>query len=379
MEPPSKQSRAMKMNVNKDSVVPRYLQVKRYLKAQILGNRLKGKIPSERNLAEQCEVSYLTVRRSVGELVEEGLLYRERGRGTFVSELGKISKRTYNVALVVPPMYGMGSQYFAWVFSGLEGECHKHRYALFFATDASELLPMGPRAERQLARKVDGIIVFHMHTEGEDAQIIRMSRFVPVVVLNEVVEGANIPSVVVDSFGGAHQAVKYLLDLGHRRIGHVTGPLDSMPGTERLEGYKSALTDAGVPVDEELISEGAFTFQTGYDGTQRLLSLSAPATAIFCANDGMMIGAMRWIYENGLSIPGDVSLVGFDNIATAARTYPPLTTVDGMMQEIGRTAFGVLQEMIETGETSFKDRKKVVPTKLIVRDSCAPPAASAGE
>ena len=362
----------MKMIIDKDSVVPRYLQVKRHLKAEILANHLQGKIPSERELADQCGVSYLTVRRAVGELVEEGLLYRERGRGTFVSEMGRVSHRTYNIGFVITARQGVANAFYSWIFSGVEAECHKNKYSLFVATTADDLIPLATISDRQYSRKVDGIIAAHVDKKKEHDTLIRISRFVPVVLLSQLSGADNIPSVLVDDSQGACDAVKHLTDLGHRRIAHITGPMDHHGSIHRMDGYKKALADAGIAFDESLVCEGDFTFDSGYAGAARLLAGPDRPTAIFCANDGTAMGAMRWLHEQGLSIPGDVSVVGFDDLPMASQCYPMLTTVRAPTQQIGRIAFRVLKQLIETGATEVEELTKTLSVELVVRESTGP-------
>ncbi len=360
----------MKMNIEKDSVVPRYLQVKRYLKTEILANRLSGKIPSERELASQCGVSYLTVRRAVGELVDEGLLYRERGRGTFVAELGKVSKRTYNIGFVISASFGVANNFFSWMLSGVEAECRKNKYSLFVATNPTDLIPLAARSERQYSRKVDGIIAVHIGDKQGNAEIVQMSRFVPVVLLNRIGDLGQVPSVLTNNTQGARDAMKYLIELGHKRIAHISGPITDDGGCERTTEYKKVLSEASIEVDESLIANGQFTSEGGYEAASKIMSTSPRPTAIFCANDTSALGAIQWCMENGLSIPGDVSIMGFDDVPAASQCYPKLTTMRIPKEEIGKVAFRTLQKIIDTGSIEPEEMTKVLPIELIVRDSC---------
>ncbi|MHC4716230.1 MAG: GntR family transcriptional regulator [Planctomycetota bacterium] len=360
-------------NVEKDSTVPRYLQVKTLLKREILKGNLAGKIPSERTMARQFEVSYLTVRRAIGELVEEGLLYREHGRGTFVPEVGTISRKTQSIGFVFPEgRLGIAHPFFARVFSGLERECRKNNYTFFLTTDPGDLLPMeiSPRL-RSPIRRIDGIISAQLE-DPENSRIFEASRYVPVVLLDEVAEGADVPCVVIDNVGGAREAVGHLLSLGHRRIGHIAGHLHRVGGQERLAGYLEALAEVGIERDDSIIAEGRFGFDHSLEAAEALLSAPKPPTAIFCADDISAIAAMRAAYERGMRVPEDLSLVGFNDLGEAQRCWPALTTMAVDKEEMGRTAFRMLKIMIDSGADGLRVRKMVIPATLTVRDSCRP-------
>ncbi|MHC4718405.1 MAG: LacI family DNA-binding transcriptional regulator [Planctomycetota bacterium] len=345
----------MGLNIERNGVVPRYLQIKLFIK-------------------QEYGVSYLTVRRAIGELVDEGLLYRRRGRGTFVAERGRISRKTRNVGFVFSERqrHGLADPYFCHVFDGLESECRRHDYALFCSTWPEQLLPMEAEGAGQPpARKVDGIVVGSIG-DG-DERIVRMSRFVPVVLLHGVLDDPRIPAVIADNTTAAGEATRHLLSLGHRRIAHVTGPLDCLDGRQRLEGYTAALAAAGLPDDPGLIVEGEFEFESGRQAVDRLMSPPAPPTALFCANDTMALGAMQRLREGGLSVPGDVSVMGVDDIGAASQCHPPLTTVSIPKEQIGSTAFSLLRDMIESDRRAAVEPVHVVPVKLIVRQSTGPP------
>ena len=162
--------------------------------------------------------------------------------------------------------------------------------------------------------------------------------------------------------------MRYLLDLGHRRIGFIGGRSDLESGNQRQEGYRVALMQAGVAVDPALVTEGDFTRERGYRCAHELLALHQRPTAIFAANDQSAIGAIEAAQEAGLGVPDDLSVVGFDNIPEAAYMNPALTTVDQFIDEMGYVATEMLIRLIR-GEPLESDPYKM-PTQLIVRDSC---------
>ena len=178
--------------------------------------------------------------------------------------------------------------------------------------------------------------------------------------------------VDVDNVGGARMAVEYLIRLGHRRIATITGPLDTMPGQDRLEGYRQTLEAHRVPVREELIVEGDFTENSGQTGMQRLLSASP--SAVFAASDTMAIGALKTLREAGQQVPQDVALVGFDDVPIASLVEPALTTVRQPIDRLGWMATEVLLSLIEDSlesEDEAPTHRIILPTELVVRASCS--------
>ena len=166
---------------------------------------------------------------------------------------------------------------------------------------------------------------------------------------------------------------RYLVSLGHRRIGYITGPPGFLSAQERREGFLDALEKRGLKIPSELIVEGGYTYESGLAGGERLLSRSPRPTAIFASNDEMAAGVYRAADRLGLSIPGDLSVVGFDDGPIAARLLPPLTTVRLPIRDIGRlAAIKLAQPDSQAGESALTSL--IVP-HLVVRDSCQPPGA----
>ncbi|MBN2469827.1 MAG: LacI family DNA-binding transcriptional regulator [Anaerolineae bacterium] len=178
---------------------------------------------------------------------------------------------------------------------------------------------------------------------------------------SSVVEGNN--------WQGAYEATRYLNQLGHTRIACITGALQIQSAVNRLEGYQAALADCDIPFREELVVEGDFQQQTGYEMTKRLLqSVVPPPTAIFAANDLSAFGAMDAARECGFRIPDDISIVGFDDVPQASLVYPKLTTVRQPLVEMGRVAVKMLLEQI--ADPSLPPQRVELATQLIIRDSC---------
>jgi DNA-binding LacI/PurR family transcriptional regulator len=178
----------------------------------------------------------------------------------------------------------------------------------------------------------------------------------------------DVDTVVVDNLEGAYQAVSHLASLGHKRIGFIGGPPQVTTARERRDGYLGALREHGIPLDHDLIMTSDLKLSGGYKATSQVLAIEQPPTAIFAANNLTTLGALNCIHEKKLAIPGDIAVVGFDDMPWATSLNPPLTAVAQPTYEMGRTAAELLIKRI-----SEKDRDTVeikLKSRLIIRDSC---------
>jgi LacI family transcriptional regulator len=164
--------------------------------------------------------------------------------------------------------------------------------------------------------------------------------------------------------------MRYLTDLGHRRIGCITGRLIQASANQRLQGYKDGLEAAGIPVDAELIAIGDYTTEVATTCARKLLSVVDRPTAIFAANDMSAMGVYQAAREFGLQIPGDLSVIGFDNLREAAYLSPPLTTVDQFVEKTGTVATEMLIKLAQGETLSIENNLYTIPTQLVIRDSC---------
>ena len=188
----------------------------------------------------------------------------------------------------------------------------------------------------------------------------------PIVSIDPLASNPNYPAVHATNYQGAVDAMEYLLGLGHKRIGYISGRAELESSNRRLMGYCDALKNAGIAVDEELIASGDYTTVTGVNGARRLLALERPPTVIFASNDQMAMGVYQVAEEMGLRIPEDLSVAGFDNIPESK--YMGLTTVDQFISEMGFVATQMLIKLING--TALEDQTYRMHTKLIVRSSC---------
>ena len=188
----------------------------------------------------------------------------------------------------------------------------------------------------------------------------------PLIAVDPHIVNPNYPSVQGTNYHGALDVMEYLVGLGHCRIGFICGRPEVGTAQRRLKGYRDALTNHGIELDESLIVNGDFTQKTAYKAARQLLTLDNPPTAIFAANDQSALGVYQAAEELRMRIPSDLSVVGFDNISEAK--YLGLTTVDQSLFEMGYTAVQMLIKIINGETLEFEIHK--VSTKLVIRTSC---------
>ncbi len=212
---------------------------------------------------------------------------------------------------------------------------------------------------------VEGIAIIAPQTSAAGG-VAEVSSVVPVVMVGTGAPSA-VPRIAVDNSAGAAAATRHLLDLGHRTVHHVAGPAGWLESRERQAGWRRVLEEAGARVPP--VYGGDWSSRAGYAAGQRIAA-DREVTAVFCANDHMALGLLRAVHEAGRSVPGDLSVIGFDHIPESAYLIPPLTTVRQDFEEVGRRALGLLVEEL-SGVTRLPDHVLVSPD-LVVRNSAGP-------
>jgi DNA-binding LacI/PurR family transcriptional regulator len=273
--------------------------------------------------------------------------------------------RTVGVVSFDTTLYGPASTLFA-----IEQAAHAAGYFITIVSlQALDRASVMGAIERLRVQGVDGILVISPQ-EGAAEALVNLPADVPLVAVEAGPAGA-VPVVAVDQFGGAASATRLLLDLGHRSVHHVAGPRDWLEARERVDGWRSALRNAGVEAPPVLT--GDWSPRSGYQIGQRLADEEG-VTAVFVANDQMALGLLRALHERGHRIPEAMSVVGFDDIPEAQYFTPPLTTVRQGFGEMGRSALRMLLDVMQgTGQPAA--RLTVAP-ELVVRRSTGPPPAS---
>jgi DNA-binding LacI/PurR family transcriptional regulator len=215
---------------------------------------------------------------------------------------------------------------------------------------------------------MDGILV--VLPSDETIEYLERSDLPFVLIHNQGGLLSMVPSVRITSWEGGFVATSHLINLGHRRIAYIGKTAHTRDGIERIAGYRAALDSAHLPIDPQLECDGAFAEADGYIATKTLLELPEPPTAIFAGNDRQAAGVYRALHEAGISVPDQMSVIGFDNLPFTELLSPPLTTVHAPRLELGRTAASMLLRLMN-GETLDMPRV-VLPTQFIERQSCRP-------
>ena len=278
------------------------------------------------------------------------------------------SARAYAVVVLVPDI---ANPFYSLFIRALEDRAHQKGYAVLLGDTRGT-----PERELEYIRRVetrlaDGIVQLRPSSEKSQNNV---PADVPCVNACGC-EYTNGPSIRIDNRGAAKSMVNYLLSLGHKRIGVISGLKDNPHAIDRLQGYKEAIQEAGIAYERDLIAEGDFTMWSGLNAAFQFCNMKNRPTAIFSMNDEMAIGAMQTFKAQGIRIPEDMSVTGFDDIAYAKYCDPSLTTISQPAEEMGKMAMDMLLKIIE-GEP-LGQTECVLPTEFIIRKSTAPAKVSA--
>lgn len=341
---------------------PKYIHIKNNIKESIENGIFVDKLPGERVLAKDFDVSYMTVRKAITELVEEGILHKFTTKGTFVSNRKISPKKTRNIGFFLDEKIkeGISSPYYSLIFKALNKTAKEKGYNILLFSDFDDLHPVKNQ------KKIDGVIICCFPRIEDKIQEIK--KYLPIVLLDNIAADKSLPSVTIDNFNSCSNSTEYLWSLGHRRIGFISGLLDSDVCKDRLHGYTSTINRLGSKEDSSLIFKGDYSYESGEKAGKFFESLSDSPSAIICANDSMAIGAMKILQEKGLRIPKDVSVVGFDNIEVASRVFPGLTTNAAPIGKMAEKSIDLLLQSIDGTDIDYKHF--ILPAEFIKRDSC---------
>jgi len=324
-----------------------------------------------RQVAEAAGVSIATVSRVVNghadvsqetrQAVER--VVRERGYQATTRRAGT-APATGLIGVTTPWVL---PGYFAEIVSGVSEALYEHGLRTMLCPTRQSHERETSLLERLVSGDADGAVLVLPEESADELRALAEHGF-PFVVVDprtEVPDGIAV--VCAAHSAGATQATRHLLGLGHRRIGVIGGPRGWVATQERLRGYHAALAGAGVLPDESLVRYSNFRLDGGREQAAALLDLPEPPTAVFAFNDGMAIGVLREAAARGLKVPGDLSVVGFDDTVEATVTVPELTTVRQPLAELGRTAVSVLLRQL--GNRRFEPLRIELETRLVTRDS----------
>ena len=322
-------------------------------------------------IAKAAGVSHSTVSRALrnSPLVNAATGQRIRSlaqeMGYVPSAIGRglAMQSTRTVGLVVTTI---ADPFVTEIARGVEEQAMDHGYGLFLCQSAAQ-----PQREIAAVRalhenRVAGVIVTSSRVGERYLPLLEQMK-VPIVLINNEHAGPYIGFVAIDDVHGGRLATEYLLDLGHRCIAYIGGWPEASSSRDRLQGYSEALHSRGLAVNPDLVKAGTGRMEGGYEAMRQLLQAHPRPTAAFCYNDATAIGALKALHEAGIQIPGQFSVIGFDDIALAAYTTPPLTTIAQPKYAMGQLAMRMLLNLLSKQE---QVQNVTLQGQLIVRSSC---------
>ncbi len=355
--------------IDPNNSTPKHQQLKDYLKNQILRGEISPgeKLDSENSLASLFKLSRHTVRQALGELENDGFIYREKGRGSFCSPIGKTSVQ--NIAILTTYI----SDYiFPTIIRGVEEVLSNTGYNLILANTNNNKDKEAQCLENFLSQGIDALIIEPTKSalENSNERYFREieAKKIPYLMLHACYDGFNSAYLMMDDTQGSYLATKYLLQLGHRRIAGLFKS-DDQQGIKRKTGFLKALQEFGLPDIPEFLgyytTEQLHSYPCQY--IRNLLQKENRPTAIVCYNDQIALEVLEVIRNEVLKVPDDISIVGFDDSSLATATEIKLTTVKHPKAEMGRQAARSIIEML-TGR--IEQPCFIYPSELIVRSSC---------
>lgn len=326
------------------------------------------------DVARVAQVSISTVSRVIN---EPELVNQETRRRVqkAIDQLGYLPSRVAQrlrgeggdaklIGLVLPDIQ---NPFFADLARGVEDVAQRHGYLVFLGNSDEDAAKEKRYLDVMRAESVDGIIVPPC-SETDEAVADLVRRQLPVVCVDRRLLRGKVDTVLVDNVRGAHEAMEHLIGLGHRRIGFIEGLPQLSTSRERLQGYRQALDEHGIPFDPTLVRQGDSRHGSGRDLTRALLELPDRPSALLIGNNLMTLGALEMIHQKGLRIPEEVAILGYDDMPWALALNPPLTAVRQPGDEVGRRAMELLLQRIREPQRSAS--LVMMQPELVVRKSC---------
>lgn len=323
-----------------------------------------------KDIAEKAGVSYATVSRAlnnhrdVNEDTKKKILKiaREMGYQPNAIAQGLVKKETKTIGLLIPDIT---NPFFPEVARGIEDAAGEAGYTIFLCNTNWDTERESNYLDVLLQKQVDGII---MAPSSENLNHLKkiLDSGIKIVFISRMIKHPNSISIIIDNVSGAQMAVEHLVKKGHKKIAFIGGFQDISASSERLKGYKYALEENNLEINKAYIKNGDFKRETGHVMMHNLLNLDQKPTAVFAANDLLALGAIQAIKEEGLSVPSDIAVIGFDDIEFASLPEIQLTTVAQPKYDMGKMAFETLIKQLK-GEGDNIGKKILLEPRLIIR------------
>lgn len=363
------------MKIDTEKPIPKYIQLKEIITRYLEDHHYKAgqKIPSEMELIVQFQVSRGTVRQALGELANEGVIYTEKGRGSFFSgNLQNNPQRSYLIGVLTP----LSSYIYPQIIQGISDLAHKKHHNIVLGSSNDNREQELAYVEQFLKRNIDGLII--EPTGGvqhfQDSKLFRMLKdlTIPVVFMDWAIDDPEVSYVSLDDVAGGFRATSYLIEAGHKRIACIY-PNDNVPGNRRYQGYRKALEMSKIEHDSRLDkpAESLQLNKTGYiyKLTKELIDLGEDGpSAVFFYNDRSALNGYAAIRDAGLNIPEDISVIGYDDSELATLADVPLTSVIHPKYQSGKLAAEILFDQIEHQGQNMPRQMIINPT-LAIRES----------
>lgn len=329
-----------------------------------------------KDIAKMCRVSTQTVSRVINDKPDVSEETRQivqsaiatMGYKPSMIARGLVQQKSKTIGVILAGLRYIGV---SQVLNGITEECEKSGYALLVkelpSFNTTDIVPV---IEFLMAHQVEGII-FAAPQVGEN--VIRMQEqlpnFCPPIIFLRSKVNPKYPSILVDNYGGAYNAVKYLVSIGRRNIGLITGPDGWSESKSRQDGWATALNDSGISIRHGQIAHGNWSSASGYSAMDELIRNFQEMDAVFACNDQMALGAIQYARKVGKRIPEDIAMIGFDNISESEYFSPALTTITHPMGEMGSRGVITLIDQINGIELSERDKHVMLTTQLVLRES----------
>ena len=328
-----------------------------------------------REIAKRAKVSTATVSRTINRIptVKPQLAKRvwkaveELGYFPSMQARALVSGKSRIFGLIVSEIT---NPFFPEIVHVFEETALQHNYEVLLTSTVHDTERMKTSVRRLLEHRVEGVAVMTFGMEDSLLNDLKL-REVPLVFVDVGPQRPHVSNIRIEYLLGIRQAVQHLAALRHECIGFITGPLTLKSAVARRDAFLQSMKEIGMAVDPELVVEGNHTLEGGEKAFEKMLAMPSRATAILCSNDMTAMGVMRKCYAEGIVIPRDLSVIGFDNIRLSQYMLPPLSTIEMSQREIARMAFQALLEDVQRKTPNPKGTEYVLKTNLVLRESTA--------